>query len=65
METKTHDNMNEESNKMGNNAAVEKNALYRRTLRDNISQKREIVLDFTCLKACLDPQKETSDGEEV
>ena len=40
-------------------------ASYEQTLRDGLSLKREVVLDFTCLKACLDPQKEKSEGEEV
>ena len=54
-----------EGSKTSNDAAVRNTASYQLTLRGELSLKREIVLDFTCLKACLDPQKEKSDGEEV
>ena len=34
-------------------------------LQEALALKREIVLDFTSLKACLDPQREKLEGEEV
>lgn len=36
--------------------------LYTKTLQDVIALKKDIVLDFTSLKACLDPQRERLDG---
>lgn len=33
---------------------------YEQTLCAELAEKREVVLDFTCLKACLDPQREMS-----
>lgn len=39
---------------------------YEQTLCAELAEKREVVLDFTCLKACLDPQREMSpDAAEV
>ena len=35
---------------------------YTRALQIEIALKDEIVLDFTSLKACLDPQREKPDG---
>ena len=46
-------------------AAAEQHAPYWKTLQNMLAQKREMVLDFTSLKACLDPQKEKSDGDDV
>ena len=48
-----------------NDAVSESQISYECTLRDELSQKQEVVLDFTCLKACLDPQREKSEGEQV
>ena len=49
-----------------NDDAVSENQIsYERTLRDELSQKQEVVLDFTSLKACLDPQREKTEGEQV
>ena len=38
---------------------------YSLGLQKILAQKQEIVLDFTSLKSCLDPQKQTADGDEV
>ena len=66
METQIHENSPEHESVSATAAQSEgDNASYERALRDELSLKREVVLDFTCLKACLDPQRETSDGEEV
>ena len=37
---------------------VDNDILYNRTLQDVIALKKDIVLDFTSLKACLDPQRD-------
>lgn len=44
---------------------TENNASYTTTLQDMLALKQEIVLDFTSLKACLDPQREKSEEDEV
>ncbi|CAI8018593.1 hypothetical protein GBAR_LOCUS11265 [Geodia barretti] len=65
MDAKMHNGYGDiEGSKTSNDEAVRNTASYQLTLRGELSLKREIVLDFTCLKACLDPQKEKSDGEE-
>ena len=62
MDAKMHNGHGDiEGSKTSNDSSKD----YQLTLRGELSLKREIVLDFTCLKACLDPQKEKSDGEEV
>lgn len=38
---------------------------YSLDLQKALTQKQEIVLDFTSLKSCLDPQKQSADGDEV
>ena len=37
---------------------VDNDILYNRTLQNVIALKKDIVLDFTSLKACLDPQRD-------
>ena len=44
--------------------ASAKQECYLQALQNIVSKQKEIVLDFTSLKACLDPQKETS-GDHV
>ena len=44
---------------------IKDNVPYTTILKSMLTLKREIVLDFTCLKSCLDPQKEKRDGEDV
>ena len=41
------------------------NDSIKRGLAETLAEKQELFLDFTSLKACLDPQREKSDGEEV
>lgn len=41
------------------------NISYTTILKSMLTLKREIVLDFTSLKSCLDPQKEKLNGEDV
>lgn len=63
------------SNEPDTNALICKNSGHEDGTKDNVSYitilksmltlKREIVLDFTSLKSCLDPQKEKRDGEDV
>lgn len=49
----------------GHENGTEDNASYTLRLKAMLTSKREVVLDFTSLKSCLDPQKEKLDGEEV
>ena len=45
--------------------ASAKQEYYLQALQKIVSKQKEIVLDFTSLKACLDPQKETNGHHAV
>lgn len=38
---------------------------YAKTLQEALQRRKDMVIDFTSLKACLDPLTESADNEEV